>query len=388
VFDFLERQGAFFGLDGEDYPPEPAAAWVLPPAGGPWQAQPRFRVRGLVPWLDSLNCVTVYNREDWRAYLEATVRMRFNTLGVHVSSGANKWAESFLSFEYAGAGHLAPTDTTATNRWGYLPQPTSRYGMGAADSFAGEVFGSEATTEARTCREAAERAGILEETDRERLILCSWRREVKNGHSEIHAYSGDYDEAFQFWENYEPSESVKKSQAEVARKLRALADAAASPAEHERLNYLARFVELLTPYSEACSPARRLNQKLQQASELKRQGNKEEAAKLVWAEGVARFLRMVPLVREVLLNYQEIVTTRNDQGQLASVHNKLESFAFYRLFASISELSSKRPPKRSASFTNSVSPTPPLSPGPSSPRVQRCCGEGNMSESSPWSLAR
>jgi hypothetical protein len=601
VFDFLERQGAFFGLDGEVYPLEPAAAWALPPVSEPWEAQPRFRVRGLVPWPDFLNCVTVYNREDWRAYLEAMVRMRFNTLGVHVYSGSNQWAESFLSFEYAGAGQLAYTDTTATNRWGYLPQRTSRYGMGAADFFAGEVFGSEATTEARDCWEAAERAqqlwreafeyaqalgirtgvgfepyqipdeiyraappearfrpaegkalgprldpesvaardileirlgrlleayptvdyvwlwedeamnwasqkqdvplsvtpfrqayeflqrhapekrlvisgwggvvrhfayfhktlpeeiifsslndnlgwdavseeygklegrerwpipwleddpgmwlpqfhvarfvrdmdraeqfgcqgllgihwrhrimdanagfqsgyswdkrltparfferfaaaqarapraaelaGILEETDRERLILCSWTGEVKNGHSEIHAYSGDYDEAFQFWENYEPSESVKKSQAEVARRLRALVDGAASPAERERLNYLARFVELLTPYSEAWSLARQLNQKLQQAVELKKQGRKEEAAELARTEGVPLWRKMAPLVREVLLNYQEIVATRNDQGQLASMHNKLERLALYRLVASISEFSSKRPPE-------------------------------------------
>ena len=161
MFDFLERQGAFFGLDGEVYPLEPARTLNLPPAGHPWQAQPRFSTRGLVPWPDFLNCVTVYNREDWRAYLEAMVRMRFNTLGVHVYSGANQWAESFLSFEYAGAGHLAYTDTTATNRWGYLPERTSRYGMGGADFFADEVFGAEATTQARNTWEAEEFAQRL-----------------------------------------------------------------------------------------------------------------------------------------------------------------------------------------------------------------------------------
>ena len=138
-----------------------AKALNLPPAGQSWQAQPRFNARGLVPWPDFLNCVTVYNREDWRAYLEAMVRMRFNTLGVHVYSGANQWAESFLSFEYAGAGHLAYTDTTATNRWGYLPERTSRFGMGGADFFAGEVFGAEATTQARSCWEAEEFAQQL-----------------------------------------------------------------------------------------------------------------------------------------------------------------------------------------------------------------------------------
>jgi len=104
VFDFLERQGAFFGLDGEIYPPEPARALNLPPPNQPWQVQPRFNARGLVPWPDFLNCITVFNREDHRAYLEAMVRMRFNSLGIHVYSGANQWAESFLSFEYGPVG--------------------------------------------------------------------------------------------------------------------------------------------------------------------------------------------------------------------------------------------------------------------------------------------
>jgi len=38
-------------------------------------------------------------------------------------------AESYLNFEFAGAGHLAYLDNSASNRWGYLPQRTSRYGM-------------------------------------------------------------------------------------------------------------------------------------------------------------------------------------------------------------------------------------------------------------------
>jgi len=115
VFDFLERQGAFFGLDGEVYPLEPARTLNLPPPGHPWQAQPRFNVRGLVPWPDFLNCVTIYNREDWRAYLEAMVRMRFNTLGVHVYSGTNQWAESFLSLNMPGpVTWLIPTRARQT----------------------------------------------------------------------------------------------------------------------------------------------------------------------------------------------------------------------------------------------------------------------------------
>jgi hypothetical protein len=605
VFDFLERQGAFFGLDGEVYPLEPTRSLKVPVAGQPWHGQPRFGTRGLVPWPDFLNCVTVYNREDWRAYLEAMVRMRFNTLGVHVYSTMNQWAESFLSFEYAGAGHIAYTDTTATNRWSYLPERTSRYGMGGADFFADEVFGAEATTQARNSWEAQElaqrlwgeayqyaqqlgiRTGvgfepyqipdeiframppearvtadpntrgprfdpesvaakdilearlanlleaypmvdyvwlwedegmswasqkanvplsvtpfkqaydflkrhapekrmvisgwggvvrnfepfhkalpedivfsslsdelgwdpvseeyaklegrerwpipwleddpamwlpqfhvarfvrdmdlaeqygcqglmgihwrhrimdvdagfqsgcswdkgltptkffqrfaaaqaraprasalakILEDTDRDRLILCTWTGQVKNGHSETNEYSGDYDEGFQYWDRHEPSESIKKSQAEIGRQLRALTDAASSPAEHERLNYLARFVEFLTPYSESWSLAQHLHLKLQKASELKKQDKADEARQLVLAEGVPLWLQLAPLVREVFLDYQEIVSTREDQGQLASMHNKYERLALYRLRASMKEFLGELPPEVERAF--------------------------------------
>ncbi len=81
VYDFLERQGAFFGLDGEVYPLEPRLSLNLPPSGQPWLGTPRFSTRGLVPWPDFLNCISVFNAEDHRAYLEAMLRMRFNTLG-------------------------------------------------------------------------------------------------------------------------------------------------------------------------------------------------------------------------------------------------------------------------------------------------------------------
>jgi len=611
VFDFLERQGAFFGLDGEVYPLDPLHTLTFPATGAPWQAQPRFATRGLVPWPDFLNCVTVYNREDWRAYLEATVRMRFNTLGVHVYTTTEQWAESFLSFEYAGAGHIAFTDTSATHRWGYLPQRTSRYGMGGADFFAGEVFGAEVTTEAHNTFEAEERAQrlwaeaftyakqlgirtgvgfepyqipdeiyratppeshpttdakgpsfridpesvaakdilearlgalleaypmvdhvwlwedegmswasqkdnvplsvtpfqqaydflkrhapdkrlvisgwggvvrhfqhfhkalpediafaslndnlgwdpvseeygklegrerwpipwleddpgmwhpqfhvarfvrdmdlaeqygcqglmgihwrhrimdvdagfqsayswqkelnpgqffgrfagaqarapraaalakVLEDTDRDRLILCTWTGQVKNGHSEIHEFSGDYDEGFQYWNDYEPAESVMKSQAEVARQLRILADAASSPAESERLNYLTRFVELLAPYSESWVLARRLHAKLQKASDLKKQNKPNEARELIRNEGVPLWLELAPKVREVFLDYQQIVSTRNDLGQLASMHNKYERLALYRLRASMKEFLGELPPDVERAFTDARQP--------------------------------
>ena len=130
----------------------------MPDAGQPWTAAPTFPVRGLLPWPDFFNCISVYNREDWRAYLEAMVRMRFNTLGIHVYGQEDQWAESFLSFEYGGVGHLSHLDTTVSDRWGYLPQRTSRYGMSAAQYFDDEIFGANSTRRARGPWEAAELA--------------------------------------------------------------------------------------------------------------------------------------------------------------------------------------------------------------------------------------
>ncbi|MGE5362370.1 MAG: hypothetical protein ACM3NQ_25420, partial [Bacteroidales bacterium] len=557
VVGFLERQGAFFGLDGEVYPLDASTALTLPPPGLPWLDQPRFGVRGLVPWPDFLNCITVFNREDYRAYLEAMVRMRFNTLGIHVYSGLNQWAESFLSFEYGGVGHLAFTDTTATHRWGYLPERTSRFGMGSPDLYDDEVFGSEATTRARSTWEAQERAQalwgealgyarqlgirtgvgfepymipdeifravppearsqggnpkipqprvdpesvaardilearlgglldaypdvdhvwlwedegmswasqqanvpmsvtaflqaheflrrhapnkrlvvsgwggvsrhfadfhkrlpgdiifsslsdslgwdpvseeygrlerrdrwpvlwieddpamwlpqfhvhrfaadidraesfgcqgllgihwrhrnldatagfqaraswdrllkppaffdalaranvraaraeplarVLNETDRDQRILGTATGQVKDGHQQTHEYSGDYDEAFQFWNGYEPSSEVKASQSEVARTLGALSAAASSPAERERLDYLAKHVAFLVPYAESWSLAWRLHQVLQKALELKRKGDAAAARALVARDGVPLWMQLAPLVRDAIV---------------------------------------------------------------------------------------
>jgi len=51
VFDFLERQGVIFGIDGESYPFDAARQLTLPPANRPWEAAPRFATRGLLPCL-------------------------------------------------------------------------------------------------------------------------------------------------------------------------------------------------------------------------------------------------------------------------------------------------------------------------------------------------
>jgi hypothetical protein len=609
VFDFLERQGAFFGIDGESYPLDLPHELVLPMPELPWNAAPRFATRGLLPWPDFLNCISVYNAADFRAYFESMLRMRFNTFGMHVYTGANQWAESYLSFEFAGAGHLAFLDTTGTNRWGYLPQRTSRFLLGASDYYSAEVFGSDAARLARDPWEAAERsqqlirdafsyaarlalrtgigfepyqvpdeilralppearperntsgprfdiesvtardllearlgqlleaypevdyvwlwedeqmnwesrrrgeplsvtpflqahdflrrhapkkrlvlsgwggvarhfaafhqrlpldiifaclsdslgwdpihevfgklegrerwpipwleddpgmwlpqlrvhrfeqdmnraasfgcqgllgihwrhrivdptagfqsrfswdarltpgeyyrayartqaggdrarrlAETLTTADRDRKLLSTFTGESKDGHAVTHEFSGDYGEAFTFWNNYEPLPAVMDSQKQVAASLRRLSDEAATSAEKERLEYLTRHVEFLVPYSEAWILAHRLHLVLQTAADLKRNGQGDRAREKVRAEGVPLWLRMAPEVRRAVLHFQRVLSTRNDLGALASMHDKLVRLAFVRLRLSIKEYLGQLPSEVETLFAQVARP--------------------------------
>ena len=589
VFEFLERQGAFFGIDGVSYPIDPSPRAVLPAAGQPWKAVPRFSTRGLLPWPDFLNCITVYNEEDFRAYFESMLRMRFNTFGMHVYTGANQWAESYLSFEYAGAGHLSYLDNSASNRWGYLPERTSRFTMGGSQFYDSEVFGSDATRLARDPWEQAEKARVMlrsgfdhaarlgiktgigfepyqipdeilralppearlekkpgprfdiesrtakdmlevrlaqlleaypqveyvwlwEDEDmnwesrktgiplsvtpfqqaydflrrnapKKKLVLAGWGGVARNfehlhkslpgdivftclndslgwdlvhesfaklegrerwpipwleddpsmwlpqlrtsrfemdmnraiefgcqgllgihwrhrivdptagfqarfswdaglktsdyyaayartqaggdraaklgsilaeadhngellstnpgetsdGHAVQHEFSGDYNEGFLYWSPYHPLDRVMSSQKQVANGLRAIADQAASANERERLEYLTKHVEMLVPYSEAFTLAHIMDRILKDCAEMKQAGHGDEAADTVRDECVPLWLKVAPLVRQVMLDYQSIVATRNDLGQLASMHNKLVRLALVRLRLSMRE---------------------------------------------------
>ena len=96
--------------------------------------------------------------------------------------------------------------------------------------------------------------------------------------------------------------------------MRGLLESATSPVERERLNYLTRHVEFLVPYAESWSVAYQLHQVLTAAELKKRAGKNEEAREKVRAEGVPLWLKLAPLVREAILDFQEIVSTRNDLG--------------------------------------------------------------------------
>lgn len=614
VFDFLERQGAYFGIDGETYPLAPASDLVLPPPGAAWQGMPRFATRGLLPWPDFLNCITVFNDEDFRAYFEAMLRMRFNTFGLHVYGGKEQWAESYLSFEFAGVGHLGFLDNSASHRWGYLPERTSRYGMGASQFYDSEVFGSDATRLARDPWETAERTRTLlrkalsyaerlgirtgvgfepyqvpdeiwralppevkparapkedsltprfdvesvtarkllesrlgqlleaypnvdhvwlwedeagssamrantapklsptaflqaydflrRHAPKKRLVVSGWGgvsrnfeqfhrilppdvifsclsgylgyepvREVfsklegrerwpipwleddpgmwqpqfhvnrfekdmnraagfgcqgvlgihwrhrivdptagylaraswddklapaehyrayartqaageriaplaallhdvdrggklletssgpgADGRISIHAFSGDYSEAFLFWTNGTPSAKVKQSQKEVLAALRRLADSSESAGEHDHLEYLAGHVAFLVPYAEAWTLAHQLHLVLAEAEKLKAGGDPAGAREKALRDGLPLWLQLAPQVREAVLSFQRIVATRNDLGTLASIHNKFARLALVRLRLSLEEFLDPPPPEMATAFDQAMRP--------------------------------
>jgi hypothetical protein len=161
VFDLLERQGMTFGVDGGVVPIDLPERWALPPRGAAWRGQPTLCTRGLLPWPDFLNCVSVYNQEDFRAYFAAMLRMRLNTFGMHVYTDNEQPTESYLSFNFAGTGHQAALETSAMRGWGYLPQRTSTYKMGSAPFFDRETFGSDAARLAADNWEIADRTAAL-----------------------------------------------------------------------------------------------------------------------------------------------------------------------------------------------------------------------------------
>ncbi|MFN7993128.1 MAG: hypothetical protein U0Q18_05985 [Bryobacteraceae bacterium] len=613
VFDFLEHQGAYFGVDGEIYPIQPASHLILP-SGEPWKGVPRFAVRGLLPWPDFLNCISVYNDEDFRAYFEGMLRMRFNTFGMHVYTGANQWAESYLSFEYGGVGHLSFLDTSASHRWGSIPERTSWFGMGAAQFFDRETFGADATRLSTDPWETAERtravlarsltyakklgiatgvgfepyqipdeilralppevkppkgeslpggarfdiesvaarrmlearlgqlleaypdldyvwlwedenmnwesrksgiplsptpflqaydflrrnapgkkmilsgwggvvrhfeyfhrklpqdvvftslndslgwdpvneaygklegrerwpipwleddpgmwlpqyhvhrtqrdvelaasmgcqgmlgihwrhrimdatagylaraawdrswtpashfqayagalsggeratrlANVLTDADLKQKFLNTGTAETKDGHVVTREYAGDYDEGFLVWNNYEPEQKILDAQSETAKALREIADGPGSAIERERLEYVAGFVEFAVPYAEAWRTGHRLSLVLEAAGKLKSASNPEAARKLVRDEAVPLWVKLAPLVRETMLRFQAIVATRNDLGQLASMHNKFARLALVRMRMSMQEYLGELPSETEVQYRKTVEPDP------------------------------
>ena len=73
-------------------------------------------------------------------------------------------------------------------------------------------------------------------------------------------------------------------------------------------------------------------------------------------EGVPLWLKIAPLVRETMLEFQGIVATRNDLGQLASMQNKFVRIALERLRLSIQEFLGELPDSMRQAYAASIRP--------------------------------
>ncbi|MFZ0758395.1 MAG: hypothetical protein WAM69_00485 [Candidatus Sulfotelmatobacter sp.] len=612
VFDFLERQGLVFGVDGTTVPVDRSNGLHLPAQGQPWTASPRFAVRGLLPWPDFLNCISVYNEEDFKAYFAAMLRMRFNTFGMHVytQNDPGPLAESYLSFDFAGSGHKSALEDTTMTSWGYLPQRTSTFKMGAPQFFDGETFGSDATRlgadtwdivsrtttmlrsafdfagelgirtgigfepyqnpaeivralppealshpggfiESRTAHDLLDRrlGDLLEHypsvdyvwlwqdenanwesrsknvplsitpfarahdflrrhAPKKRLVLAgwggvtrhfeslhrrlpedivfaalndslgwdpvneafaglgsrerwpipwieddpsmwfpqfrasrfqadmkraqdfgcqgvlgihwrqriidptatylaraSWDRQLaasahyrsfcaaqasgaraaelatlfddcdrsraisstflgsydKSGFANRVEITGDYGEAFDY-ATTQPDLAAMARQRVTAGRFRQLASQAASPLERDRIGYFAGFVGFMVPYCDAYETAHKLDAVLKHAVELRSVGKPDSARAEVMQRGVPLWCAMVPMVRNAMLEYQAVIATRDNLGQLASMQNKFVRIALERLRLSIKEFLQELPPEMDQAYAAAVSPESANSP--------------------------
>jgi len=602
VFEFIERQGVVFGIDGETLPLEAPAALNLPAPAQPWTAAPAFAVRGLLPWPDFLNCISIYNDEDFKAYFANMLRMRLNMFGMHAYTQNDPLAESYLSFDFAGAGHRAALEDSTMTSWGYLPQRTSTFKMGAAQFFDRETFGADATRLAADNWEIADRTtkmlrsafayaaslgirtgigfepyqnpteivralppeakshpgGLIESTTgkdllerrladlleryptvdyvwlwedeqanwesrktniplsvtpfkqahdflrrnapNKQLVLAGWGGVVRNfqslhqrlpedivfaalsntlgwdpvseeyaklgsrerwpipwleddpsmwlpqfrasrfesdmkrardfgcqgmlgihwrhrivdptatyfsraawnpkltaaahyqdfsaaqvaparaatlatllvdcdqnhkiastflgtygkeGFADVNELTGDYDEAFKY-ESAPPSPALLDSQRQLAADFRRLGYAAPSTAEKERIGYFSGFVGLAVPYCDAFTLAHKLGDVLTAAAKIRTDSKEDAARALVLHDAVPLWLTMAPLVRQTMLQFENIVATRNDQGQLASMQNKFVRIALERLRLSIKEFLGDLPAEMNQAYAAAI----------------------------------
>ena len=103
---------------------------------------------------------------------------------------------------------------------------------------------------------------------------------------------------------------------------------------------------------------------LKQAVELRSAGKQGEARAKVLQQGVPLWLTIAPLVRETMVEFQSVIATRNDLGQLASMQNKLVRIALERLRLSIKEFLTELPEEMNQAYAAAISPV-----GANPPRI-------------------
>lgn len=202
---------------------------------------------------------------------------------------------------------------------------------------------------------ARQLADLLDDCDRNRAISSTFLGTYdKSGFANRVELAGDYSEAFNYASD-EPQLAVLPVQRKTAERFRNLASQAQGPEERERLNYFAGFVGLIVPYCDALELAHQLDSVLKEAVKLRAAGKSDEARFHVLEQGLPLWLQMAPRVQQTMLEYQAILSTRNDLGQLASMQNKFVRIALERLRLSLKEFLGDLTPEMENAYTDAIS---------------------------------
>ena len=197
-------------------------------------------------------------------------------------------------------------------------------------------------------------ATLLDNCDRKHAISSTFLGSYdKDGFANRVELTGDYSEAFNYARS-EPELAVLPTQKQTAERFKQLAAEAASPLEKNRIEYFAGFVGMMVPYCDAFETAHQLDAVLKQAVELRAAGKENEARTEVAEHGVPLWLKMAPLVRATMVEFQAVVATRNDLGQLASMQNKLVRIALERLRLSVKEFMGELPAEMEAAYAAAI----------------------------------
>jgi hypothetical protein len=289
------------------------------------------RERWPIPWLEDDPGMWLPQFHVNRTQRDVELAAKYECqgiLGIH-------WRHRIMD---ATAGYLAKAT------WDETLTPASHFGAYARSQASGD--------------RAVRLGEILNDADLHQKVLHTGTNQIQDGHVVTREWAADYDEGFLYWRDYEPEKEVVESQKQVAAALNEIAEKPASPLERERTGYLAGFVSFTVPYTDAWSAAHHLNAILDSAAKLKATGKADEARQKVMHQGVPLYVALAPLVRETMLRYQSIVATRNDLGQLASMHNKFVRLALVRLQLSIEEYLNDLPEDVQSSFRQAIQPDP------------------------------
>ena len=201
-------------------------------------------------------------------------------------------------------------------------------------------------------------ATLFDDCDRNHAISSTFLGSYdKAGFANRNEITGDYSEAFNYAET-EPELEVLPKQRDTAERFRQLASQAASPLEQNRIGYFAGFVGLMVPYCDALEKAHKLDAVLKHAVELRAAGRKEDARAEVLQHGIPLWLALAPNVRAAMLEFQHVIATRNDLGQLASMQNKFVRIALERLRLSIKEFVDELPLEMEQAYESAIAPEP------------------------------